>query len=45
MMVNRISVGLEQLTKQLNDFRPASKANVGGVQKQVSEQFEQRLNL
>ena len=44
-MVNKIFAGLEQLTKQLNEFRPASEANVGGVQKQVSEQFEQRLNL
>ena len=38
--VQKIAVGLEQLTKQLNDFRPVNVEHVGDAQKQVAEQFE-----
>ena len=40
-----IAVGLERLTKQLNDFRPVSETVVGDVQKQVSSSMDARLNL
>ena len=37
--VEQIAAQLQKLTEQLNQFRPASEENVGGVRKQVSEQF------
>ena len=40
-----IAIGLERLTKQLNDFRPISETVVGDVQKQVSSSMDARLNL
>ena len=43
--IQQIAAGLEQLTKQLNDFRPVNVEHVGVAQKQVSENVEQRLNL
>ena len=43
--IQQIAVGLEHLTKQLNDFHPVNVEHVGDAQKQVTEQFEQRLNL
>ena len=43
--IQQIAAGLEQLTKQLNDFRPVNVEHVGVAQKQVSENIEQRLNL
>ena len=36
---------MEELTKQLNSFKPASVPSVGDAQKQFSEQFNQRLSL
>ena len=44
-MIQQIVAGLEQLTKQLNDFQPVNVEHVGVAQKQVSEKIEQRLNL
>ena len=44
-MVHRIAANLAQLTEELNKFKPASTQNAGGVQKEMSEQFEQRLTL
>ena len=43
--VEQIAEQLQKLTEQLNQFHPASEKNVGEVRKQVSEQFEQRLEL
>ena len=43
--IQQIAAGLEQLTKQLNDFRPVNVEHVGVAQKQISEKIEQRLNL
>ena len=43
--MKQIAEQLQKLTEQLNQFRHASKENVGAVHKQVSEQFEQRLEL
>ena len=43
--MQQIAAGLENLTKQLNDFRPMNVEHVGDVQQQVSDKFEQRLNL
>ena len=43
--VGKIAGGLEELTKALNAFKPASAASMGDVQKQFSEQFNQRLSL
>ena len=43
--VQQIAIGLEQLTKQLNDFHLVNVEHVGDAQKQVAEQFELRLNL
>ena len=43
--IQKNAAGLEHLTKQLNDFRPVNVEHVGDAQKQVAEQFEQRLNL
>ena len=36
---------LANLTKQLNEFKPASEAVVGEANKQVSEEVNARLNL
>ena len=41
--VEQIAAQLQKLTEQLNQFRPTSEENVGEVRKQVSEQFDQRL--
>ena len=43
--MQQIATGLENLTKELNDFRLVNVEHVGDVQQQVSENFEQRLNL
>ena len=43
--MGKIAEQLQKLTEQLNQFRLASEENVGEVRKQVSEQFEQRLEL
>ena len=43
--VDQIAEQLQELTMQLNEFLPASEQNVGEVQKQVSEQFQHRLDL
>ena len=43
--VGKIAIGLEELTKQLNALKPTSATSIGDVQKQVSEQFQQRLTL
>ena len=43
--IQQIAAGLETLTKQLNDFRPVNVEHVGDAQQQVTENFEQRLNL
>ena len=43
--IQQIAAGLEQLTKQLNDFRPVNVEHVGVAQQQVAENVEQRLNL
>ena len=43
--MDQIAEQLQKLTTQLNEFRPASEQNVGEVQKQVSEQFQHRLDL
>ena len=43
--VDEIAVELANLTKQLNEFKPASEAVVGEVNKQVSEEVNARLNL
>ena len=43
--VGKIAASLEELTKQLNAFKPASAASMGDAQKQFSEQFNQRLSL
>ena len=42
---SKLQLVLEHLTKQLNEFRPVNVEHVGDAQKQVTEQFEQRLNL
>ena len=44
-IADKIAVGLEELTKQLNAFKPASAESVGDAQKQFSAQFNQRLSL
>ena len=44
-MIQQIAAGLENLTKQLNDFRPVNVEHVDDAQQQVTEKFEQRLNL
>ena len=43
--VGKIAAGLEEFTKQLNAFKPASVASVGDAQKQFSEQFNECLLL
>ena len=43
--IGKIAIGLEELTKQLNAFKPESATNVGDAQKQFSEQFNQHLSL
>ena len=43
--IQQIAAGLEELTKQLNDFRPVNVEHVGVAQQQVTENVEQRLNL
>ena len=43
--IQQIAAGLENLTKQLNEFRPMNVEHVGVAQQQVTEQFDQRLNL
>ena len=43
--VEQISAQLQQLTEQLNKFRPASEKAVGVVQTQVSKQLQQRFNI
>ena len=43
--IQQIAAGLEQLTKQLNDFRPVNVEHVGVAQQQVAKNVEQRLNL
>ena len=43
--IQQITAGLEHMTRQLNDFHPVNVKHVGDAQKQVTEQFEQRLNL
>ena len=43
--MQQIVAGLKNLTKQLNNFRLVNVEHVGDVQQQVSENFDQRLNL
>ena len=43
--IGEIAAGLEELTKQLNAFKPTSAESVGDAQKQFFEQFNQRLPL
>ena len=43
--IQQIVAGLDNLTKQLNDFRLVNVEDVGDAQQQVTEKFEQRLNL
>ena len=43
--VEKIAVGLEELTSQLNAYKPASAENVGDVQKIFSEQVAQKLSV
>ena len=43
--VDEIAVELANLTKQLNEFKPASEVVVGEANKQVSEEVNARLNL
>ena len=38
--IQQIAAGLEQLTKQLNDFRPVNVEHVGVAQQQVTENVE-----
>ena len=42
--MEQISGQLQQLTEQLNKFRPASEQAVGVVQTQVSEQLQQHFD-
>ena len=35
--VEKVAAGLEELTRQLNAYKPASAENVGDVQKNLSE--------
>ena len=42
--MDQISAQLEQLTEQLNKFRPASEQAMGVLQTQVSEQLQQRFD-
>ena len=43
--MDQIAEQLQKLTTQLNEFRLASEQNVGEVQKQISDQFQHRLDL
>ena len=43
--VEKVAVGLEELTRQLNAYKPASAENVGDVQKNLSEQVAQKLSV
>ena len=43
--VGKIALDLEELTRQLNAFKPASVESVDGAQKQYSEQLNARLTL
>ena len=41
--IPKVSAGLELLTKQLNQLKPASEESVGALQSKVTEEFQQRL--
>ena len=43
--MDQIVAELSNLTEQLNKYRPASEANVGAAQKQVTDEVEKRLTL
>ena len=43
--MNEIAVNLANLTDQLNQFKPASVAEVSGSQKLLSSAVEEKLNL
>ena len=43
--VEKVVAGLEELTKQLNAYKPASAENVGDVQKNLSKQVAQKLSV
>ena len=43
--VEDIPAGLEELTRQLNAFKPASEENVGQMQKDLSEKVGQQLSI
>ena len=41
--MEKVAAGLEELTRQLNAYKPVSAENVGDVQKNLSEQVAQKL--
>ena len=43
--MNEIAVNLANLTNQLNQFKPASVAEVSGSQKLLSSVVEEKINL
>ena len=42
-LVEKVAAALEELTRQLNAYKPISAENMGDVQKNLSEQVAQKL--